>query len=322
MSSDYLKNLVHQYVEGTCSAEEMSLALDYLDTPEGQAYLATLIDRDIAQLLAEKRAMVPDTVVQTKGANTNRAYPPRRWYWAAASVAVLLVAWAVYRFSDPTPTVYQTAYGETQRILLSDSTVVTLNANSTLTYQSDDALREVWLKGEAFFEVKHLVKKADALKFIVYANDLAIEVTGTSFNVNNRRQTTQVVLNSGQVRLKEKQRGNQQPRILRMQPGDMVEVQENQANMVKKMVNPAVYSSWKDKKMICNDTPLPAIAEVIHDTFGKTVILKDPVSQKVITGTLPTDQLGLLLEVLSASLQLKIAQQADTIFIEEITSTP
>ena len=320
MSSDYLKNLVHQYVEGTCSAEEMTLVLDYLDTPEGQVYLATLIDRDIAQLVAEKREIVPDSVVQMRANSSKRAHPLRRWYWAAASVAALLMVWVVYQ-SSSSPAVYQTAYGETQRILLSDSTVVTLNANSTLTYRSDDTIREVWLKGEAFFEVKHLMKKANAVKFIVHANDLTIEVTGTSFNVNNRHQTTQVVLNSGKIQLKQRS-DSEPPNILSMQPGEMVEMQANQASMVKKRVNPAVYSSWKDQKIVCNDTPLPAIAETIQDTFGKTVVLEDAVSQKVITGTLPTDQLGLLLEVLSASLQLKIAQRADTIFIEEITNTP
>lgn len=336
MASDYLKNLIHKYLENKCSEEETGIVLNYLETPEGQTYLTTLIDRDMEnpdhllkeaeELAVSKHVLheIHQKIATASGAE--RVRKMHNWYRAAASVVGLLIAFAAYQFFYISrPIVYQTAYGETKKIMLSDSTVVTLNANSMLTWQHDyDQQREVWLKGEAFFEVKHIAKAAgassgsDAVKFVVHANNLAVEVTGTSFNVNNRNKKTQVVLNTGKVQLKTKKQDSEQQKMLNMQPGDMVEVFEDNRKIVKKVVNPMVYSSWKDNKMVCNDTPLKAVAQVIRDTYGKVVVFDSPaLSQKMITGTLPTDNLDLLMNVLSASLKLEIQQNADTIFVQD-----
>ncbi len=333
--SDYLKDLIHKYIENACSTEETSILLEYLATPEGQACLAAMIDQDVAHahrlsqdmdLLNVNQQVWRDVQQQTWRNNKSTMIKLRQWYWVAASVAGLLLMGAYWFFYVAAPTVYQTAYGETKAIMLSDSTEITLNANSTLTCQSDyDTHREVWLKGEAFFEVRHIEKNVkgspekEAIKFVVHANDLAVEVMGTSFNVNNRNKKTQVVLNTGKVRLKAASPDHQQQKLLSMQPGDMVEVFEDNIEIKKKVVDPMVYSSWKDNKMVCNETPLAKVAHVIRDTYGKQLMFANPaLSEKEITGTLPTNNLNLLLDVLAESLQLDIQQQADTILIKEI----
>lgn len=70
-------------------------------------------------------------------------------------------------------------------VILSDGTIVHLNAFSTLRYPSRfyGKERKVYLTGEAYFEVKK-----DSLPFIVSANDVQIRVYGTSFNVNTSVQ--------------------------------------------------------------------------------------------------------------------------------------
>jgi transmembrane sensor len=69
------------------------------------------------------------------------------------------------------------------RIYLSDGTVVTLNSETTLKYPSafDGATREVYLDGEAFFDVA----KDAAHPFIVHAGKMNIRVLGTAFNVKS-----------------------------------------------------------------------------------------------------------------------------------------
>lgn len=66
-------------------------------------------------------------------------------------------------------------------VILSDGSVVYLNASSILRYPSrfSDRERKVYLEGEAYFEVRK-----DSLPFIVLANEAQIRVYGTSFNVN------------------------------------------------------------------------------------------------------------------------------------------
>lgn len=69
------------------------------------------------------------------------------------------------------------------KIYLSDGSVVTLNSETVLRYPSsfDGATREVYLNGEAFFNVK----KDHAHPFIVHAGKMNIKVLGTSFNVKS-----------------------------------------------------------------------------------------------------------------------------------------
>ncbi|HEY9256609.1 FecR domain-containing protein, partial [Chitinophaga sp.] len=83
----------------------------------------------------------------------------RRWL-AAAAIALLLIGSAGILTYTGNKTV-TTGYGKTASIVLSDESRIILNANSTVTYAKhwwSGSRREVWLNGEAFFEVVHLKK--------------------------------------------------------------------------------------------------------------------------------------------------------------------
>jgi ferric-dicitrate binding protein FerR (iron transport regulator) len=134
-------------------------------------------------------------------------------------IAAGLGVWSYLRAGENAHT---THYGETARIKLPDGSMVVLNAHSTLTYNdwSEGQTREVWLNGEAFFEVQ---KKHDAtgrVKFVVHTGDLNVEVLGTRFNVSNRGLRTQIVLEEGKVRLRYEQ---ETEKVIDMQPGELVE---------------------------------------------------------------------------------------------------
>ena len=95
-------------------------------------------------------------------------------------------------------------YGNQSRIVLSDSTVVWLNAGSRLIYPTlfKNKTREVMLIGEAFFEVAKNPEKP----FIVKTSDLDIKVLGTQFNVSAyaEDEVIQTVLKEGSVDIRRK----------------------------------------------------------------------------------------------------------------------
>lgn len=107
--------------------------------------------------------------------------------FAAAIGLLLIVSGAGYLFfvsnhhtkPQAIAQTYSTITGKS-KFILPDGSEVWLNANSELEYTNLHAdLREVTLKGEAFFHVKHNQKP-----FIVKTNDIAVKVHGTQFNVN------------------------------------------------------------------------------------------------------------------------------------------
>jgi len=69
------------------------------------------------------------------------------------------------------------------KITLSDGSIVTLNSETTLKYPTsfDGQTREVYLNGEAFFDVA----KDHKHPFIVHTGKMSIRVLGTAFNVKS-----------------------------------------------------------------------------------------------------------------------------------------
>lgn len=84
--------------------------------------------------------------------------------------------------SNPNLSKIVTPKGVKIKFHLQDGTLVHLNSNSELSFNSDiqnDKHREVWLNGEAYFEVVH-----NKTPFIVHMQDDAVEVLGTKFNID------------------------------------------------------------------------------------------------------------------------------------------
>lgn len=86
------------------------------------------------------------------------------------------------------------------KIILSDGTRVWMNEESELRYPDEfvEEQRVVYLKGEAYFEVK----KDSLHPFIVKTTSAQIDVLGTSFNVNSREDVCVTTLVEGCVKIK------------------------------------------------------------------------------------------------------------------------
>ena len=123
---------------------------------------------------------------------------------AAACIAAFGfgIWWIGARTGRPQYASERTGYGEMKTIVLPDSSVVILNSNSSLRIPeqwSDAEGRQVWLEGEAYFQVQK--QPATVRKFVVHTRQVDVEVLGTKFNVNTRRQQAVVSLEEGKVRL-------------------------------------------------------------------------------------------------------------------------
>jgi transmembrane sensor len=241
---------------------------------------------------------------------------------AGALCAAFLLLFQLYQ-----PEVeFITGFGEMKTLVLPDGSSITLNANSKIRYAAswnNNQDREVWLAGEAFFEV---MKKPDweNPRFVVHTDDLMVEVLGTSFNVNNRRGKVKVMLQSGKVVLKQEANPSNSP--VEMMPKELVEFDEQQKTLLKKVVEPDLYLSWLRSKLIYEDTPVEEIAQQLEDMFGVKIHFKDErLRRSRFTGSVPNQKLDLFLQILAESLNLGIIRDGNTITltkeVEPITYT-
>ncbi len=221
----------------------------------------------------------------------NNSY--RKWKFAAAAGFIGLMVLSVFwlktdRIVSKTISFSSNAgFGEVKKLLLPDSSEVTLNANSRLVYsEKENSDREVWIDGEAFFQVVHTV---DNKKFIVHTFDkLSIEVLGTSFNVNSRGNQVEVVLQEGSIKVEIDEgyaRGKTQ---MYLKPGEMMNYNKKLGDYSKSEVTPEKFDSWISGKLTMNDYTLAEAAVFMQQVFGQKLIIRDSslISNK-ISGSMP-----------------------------------
>ncbi len=95
-------------------------------------------------------------------------------------------------------------YGKKSSLLLEDGTKVWLNAGSRMAFPTKfkGNKREVFLEGEAYFEVAHNEK----IPFIVNTDGIDVRVLGTKFNISAYKSDNllETVLVDGKIAIKEK----------------------------------------------------------------------------------------------------------------------
>lgn len=222
------------------------------------------------------------------------ALPVRKiniWRYAAAVMLGMLLTggWWWWKTGSRQPAILSTftRLGETRKLLLPDSSEVTLNADSRLLYAvTGSGQREVWLDGEAFFHVKHT---ASQQKFIVHTYDhLDVEVLGTQFNVNSTGKEIVVVLQQGSILLNIGEPGNGKAAALYLQPGEMLRYNKQDGDYAKRSVDAVNYTSWHTGRLTMNDFTLADAAVFMEQVFGKKLIVRDTqlLSYKV-SGSMP-----------------------------------
>ncbi|SDL86053.1 ferric-dicitrate binding protein FerR, regulates iron transport through sigma-19 [Catalinimonas alkaloidigena] len=291
--------------------------------------------RELVLVLQSDAVEVPPVQVQRAWERLDRqltqqegAARQRRlhWYrWAAAACLVLGVVGGGWIWWQNTPLSYTTAYGETREVVLPDGSRVVLNANSTLRLQGSwatsawtrgtDTDREVWLEGEAFFNVCRQHVDHQPVKFRVYTPDLTIEVLGTQFNVTNRDEATQVVLKSGKVRLALR---NEQDEEIMMQPGDLVAYSRAEHHLKQRVVVPERYEAWTEGKLVLDDVTLQTVADEIEAIYGIEVVIKDDSLKAMkLGGTLYTENLNQLLDALVFTTGVQVQHHDHQILIRK-----
>ena len=237
---------------------------------------------------------------------------------AASAIAVLCCGWFYLSPAGVREVTYQTGYGEKATYVLPDSSVVTLNGNSRLIHKddwSDDCAREVWLEGEAFFDVTHKTTRGSA-RFIVHIPGMDVEVLGTTFNVFNRQDKANVILNTGKVKVRIASKKDTSSVV--MVPDEVLEFSRKDLTVTKKRVKAEVLTSWRNEVLIFENTPLSRIGEMIEDTYGVEVIFSEGVdTTEELAGTVPAEKLETLLNVLAKSSNLHITRQHNQLIISK-----
>jgi transmembrane sensor len=154
-------------------------------------------------------------------------------------------------------------------VILPDGSTVTMNGSTTLSYNKHFRrnTRNVFLTGEAFFQVT----PDKSRPFIIRADDAAIKVVGTSFNVDTRgtSSSVEVYVATGIVEVyKPESRNNS----VFLHPGEIGTVSKNMINSKTASNENAI--AWKTGRMDFRDIPLSEAVGMLNKMYNVNIILK------------------------------------------------
>jgi len=310
--TDRMEELLMLYCMGKTTPEECTLVERWIDESDEHLLLAKEIyhtNRAVSDAEVSYRVN-SDKALRKVNASLNH----RKWYalfrrmeHVAAVLffpVLLLYLLQLDKKQEIVPThmvEIRANTGSITRVVLPDSTVVCLNAGSSLCYpqQFHNRIREVALKGEGYFEVTHQPSRPF---FVTLPHGIQVEVLGTKFNVDayTDQPFVATTLVDGHVNFLRKTNGKKVR--MEMKAGQKIIYDENTNGLKLYEVDPYAEIAWKDGKLIFNNTPLPEVIHQLEKTFNVHITLGNERLKKYsFTGTFDEQTLEPILESLEIS---------------------
>jgi ferric-dicitrate binding protein FerR (iron transport regulator) len=167
-------------------------------------------------------------------------------------------------------------YGKRSEIVLADGSKVWLNSGSKLIFPATflGDTREVYLEGEAIFEVKHNKKQP----FIVKLDNQSVDVLGTVFNVSNYADDEAIytILKSGSIQLSYKNNSIlNETEHFKIIPNTLATYNKTDRNLKTNTVDVEKYFSWRDGVFIFKNDDLKSIMKKIARYYNVEVVIND-----------------------------------------------
>jgi ferric-dicitrate binding protein FerR (iron transport regulator) len=327
-----IRQVLEKYVKGKCTREELDSVLDLLADPlrrselrpvltefwEKETWLAGDADRgeDFEEMLNQIHHRI----------NTRHITPLRislrKRMLTFSKIAAILVLGFLLGILIPWLKTEDTLYctsvapkGSVSQLVLPDQTIIFLNAGSEIKYPAGNkkGIREVYLKGEAWFDVTTNKNKP----FMVFTPFYNARVLGTKFNIKAYENETEIAttLEEGSVQILSSENLKMKDQIT-LKPGEqLIYNQPNNAISVRR-VNTRLYTSWKDNKLIFINMNVKDLIVLLERKYGVDIEVTDNVVLDYhYDGTIRDETILEVLDLLKETLQIRYKIEGQTIFI-------
>jgi transmembrane sensor len=277
-------------------------------------------DMNVADVIAQAKASNVATFNAAADLSASRPQRKRvRWPLAAAAAVALaavgLIAGRsqIERWLAPE---YITTVGEQRSITLEDGSVVELNSQSHVRAHFQDDLRAIeLLEGEAIFRVSKDPKRP----FRVRTGSTDIVAVGTAFNVKASDSRTVVTVLEGRVRVNQREAAERSAAAtaravseFELAVGDQLILARAQPAVRIALRDTEKVTSWTERRLIFEDTPLFAAAAEFARYSPRTIHIEDAaVAERKINGVFDATDPASLAEFLSGDETLNVRSDAN-----------
>lgn len=315
--------LLVRFLSGEADAPERKAVTQWLDTSADnrQYYDTFVLAAGIATPVADTSHIDVDAEWRTFMAGVASPPPVQKIRLLRLSpvlirvAAVLLLVAGVavaYLLTRPgTGETIQFASGEAVRtVTLADGSTITLNKRSSLQYNQayNSQNRDIQLSGEAFFAVAG----NNELPFVIRTGGVLVEVLGTSFNVKTAANRTEIIVESGKVRVEKADA------VIYLKAGEKATVYTGEQLPLKQFNEDSLYSYYRTKRFVCNGTPLRELVDALNNVYQQQIVLSNEKDGALpITTTFTDKPIREIVAVICATLQLTAVEQGDSIILKK-----
>jgi hypothetical protein len=177
-------------------------------------------------------------------------------------------------------------FGQHTHLILSDGTKVWINSGSRLVYSPvfKGKSREVFLEGEAYFEVT----KDEKRPFFVGTNAFRVKVYGTKFDVQAYKQNNEynTILVEGKVSL-EANKGGFLSKEQFLYPDQKASLSENKEDfLISEVANIENYTAWKDGYLVFKNEAFQSILKRVSHYYNIDIELNEEIQVRRLSGKL------------------------------------
>ncbi len=196
-----------------------------------------------------------------------------------------------------------------------DGSMVKLFSDSKIRFPEkfDKGLREVYLEGEGFFEVKKDAKRP----FIVKTKNLATTALGTSFNIRTykRGNDCDVSLVTGRVKVERLDKASDGPHQVILTPGEEAVLKNNE--VVKRPFNIDETVAWKDGYIYLENKSFDETLQILDRWFDVDFEVRNrgKAKGKKGTGRFKNQNLENILQVIGYSFSFSFEINDDKVTI-------
>ncbi len=286
MKEEQLLALIEKYLDGSATEQEKQQLDQWYRKQSEQEAIWHANSADEEQALEQRMLLHIYQHIKTDEAPVKKLWHRNVYRYAAAVFlgAFLCAGYFFFtkkqyaRFEQPIAVVAPTVLSENRFVELPDSSTVVLHSGSSIRYAMNGNVREVHLKGEAFFDVKHM----SANPFVIYTGNIKTTVLGTAFNIKaNPGEQVVVSVSRGKVSVSDaKQRV-----LATLLPNQQLVYNADNKKVSQEKIEALSAVTWAKSDMQFEDMPFKQLAERLSRRYDVSVSFKNKDLEKcLITG--------------------------------------
>ncbi|MEN0056946.1 MAG: FecR domain-containing protein [Mucilaginibacter sp.] len=315
-------DLLVKYIAGEASRAERLFVDDWIAASEANRALyeqfkliwdqspqtVRNINKEDAYIRLQNRLNNPASLRQQSLVKTT---PTSYWIGLAASVILIsTVLWLTFNHFYDNGSVSFIKINSNAKVraqTLPDGSEITLNAHSTIVYPKrfTNNFRPVSLQGEAFFKVAPDKTKP----FIIKVNDVTVTVVGTSFNIKSRNGKTEVIVETGIVKV------NEHKNSVELSPGEKATVMKGALS--KEQNKGKLYNYYLTRQLVCDKTPLAEVVQTLNELYGAHVVIANKSLESLpITTTFQGQSLDEIVSVIGDTFKIRVERKNQQIIFK------